>query len=208
MNLMLTGLNKITNDFHVRSAAARHRILVCAGTGCLVNGSLKVYEAFVNTLKESGLNASSSSRKRKRANSVAHRLPGVLPDRTSRHHPAGEHILHEGQTRRRCRNSGNDDTEGRRRGGLLYVGAIRRSVPHQGRDPLLSETAPLRAFQLPGAIDPESIDEYIASGGYRQAIRAYLEMSRGDLPARLRRWPARTGRRRLPDGTEVGCGPA
>ncbi|HOD74781.1 MAG TPA: (2Fe-2S) ferredoxin domain-containing protein, partial [Syntrophorhabdaceae bacterium] len=57
MNLMLTGLNKITNDFHVRSAAARHRILVCAGTGCLVNGSLKVYEAFVNTLKESGLNA-------------------------------------------------------------------------------------------------------------------------------------------------------
>ncbi len=57
MNLMLTGLNKITKDFQARSAAAQHRVLVCAGTGCLVNGSLKVYEAFVKALKESGLNA-------------------------------------------------------------------------------------------------------------------------------------------------------
>jgi len=57
MNLMLTGLNKIGTDFIVRSQAAARRILVCAGTGCLVNGSLKVYEAFARAIKDSGLNA-------------------------------------------------------------------------------------------------------------------------------------------------------
>jgi NADH-quinone oxidoreductase subunit F len=54
---MLTGLNKISQDFLGRSTAATRRILVCAGTGCLVNGSLKVYEGFVQALKNSGLNA-------------------------------------------------------------------------------------------------------------------------------------------------------
>jgi len=42
MNLTLTGLKKIADDFLGQNTTFRHRVLVCAGTGCLINGSLRI----------------------------------------------------------------------------------------------------------------------------------------------------------------------
>ena len=55
MNLAQAGLNKIAKDFKTTQAAVPQRVIVCAGTGCLVNGSMKVYEEFLKAIAESGL---------------------------------------------------------------------------------------------------------------------------------------------------------
>ena len=57
MNLTTLELNRIKEGFRKRAAAADHRVTVCAGTGCLVNGALKVYEEFVQSAAAAGLNA-------------------------------------------------------------------------------------------------------------------------------------------------------
>lgn len=56
MNWTLMGLNKIKKDFLIWEKSVIHRVFVCAGTGCLVNGSMKVYEEFLKIVEESGLN--------------------------------------------------------------------------------------------------------------------------------------------------------
>ena len=48
MNLTTLELKKIGEGFRKRTAAVDRRVIVCAGTGCLVNGSLKVYENWWN----------------------------------------------------------------------------------------------------------------------------------------------------------------
>ncbi len=55
MNLVQAGLNKIAKDFKATQTAVARRIIVCAGTGCLVNGSMKVYEEFLKAITETGL---------------------------------------------------------------------------------------------------------------------------------------------------------
>ena len=57
MNLTIMELNKIKETFYSRKNAVTHRVIVCAGTGCLVNGSLKVYQELIKHVEESGLNA-------------------------------------------------------------------------------------------------------------------------------------------------------
>ncbi len=48
-------LEDIRERFSVSSAKAKHRVIVCAGTGCVANGSLKVYEKLAEEIKKKGL---------------------------------------------------------------------------------------------------------------------------------------------------------
>jgi NADH-quinone oxidoreductase subunit F len=57
MNLAVLGFNKVKKDYAAREKALSHRVLICAGTGCLVNGSMKVYEEFVRVLEGNDLKA-------------------------------------------------------------------------------------------------------------------------------------------------------
>jgi bidirectional [NiFe] hydrogenase diaphorase subunit len=70
---------------------------------------------------------------------------------------------------------------------------------------------PFFAYQTPvvrkhsGKIDPESIEEYIAVGGYEPLYKALYELTPAEVVTENhQQWLARTGRRRLPDRTEVG----
>ena len=182
MNLMLTGLNKITKDFQARSAAAQHRVLVCAGTGCLVNGSLKVYEAFVKALKESGLNAIVELKKEEEGVFVSRTgcqgfcqigpLVTVLPENIfyTKVKPGDVAEIVETTIRK------GDVVER-----LLYVEPDSQRVCRTKDEIPFYRKQHRFALSNCGAIDPESVEEYIASGGYRQAIRAYLEMSPEDI---------------------------
>ncbi|NLT47620.1 MAG: NADH-quinone oxidoreductase subunit F, partial [Clostridiales bacterium] len=44
--------------FKANLSQYKARIMICAGTGCVANGSLKVYDEFVNRIKDSGLSVS------------------------------------------------------------------------------------------------------------------------------------------------------
>lgn len=55
---MIRNINELrAEEARVQSALTRQRsrILICAGTGCVANGSMKVYDEFVRLLGESGL---------------------------------------------------------------------------------------------------------------------------------------------------------
>jgi NADH-quinone oxidoreductase subunit F len=51
-------LEEIAAAHQAAMKAVTHRVIVCAGTGCIAGGSLAVADAFVATLKERGITAS------------------------------------------------------------------------------------------------------------------------------------------------------
>ena len=178
MNLMLTGLNKIGNDFIARSQAATHRILVCAGTGCLVNGSLKVYDAFTKAIKDSGLNAIVELKKEEEGIFVSRTgcqgfcqigpLVTIMPECIfyTKVKPLDVGEIVEKTVK-------NGDVVER----LLYVEPDSQTVCRTKNQIPFYRKQYRFVLENCGAIDPEDINEYIAAGGYRQALRAYLEMT-------------------------------
>jgi NADH-quinone oxidoreductase subunit F len=178
MNLTLTGLNKIGSDFVKLSAATTRRVLVCAGTGCLVNGSLKVYQRFAEALKDSGLNAVLELKKEE---------DGVFVSRTGcqgfcQIGPLVT-ILPEGIFYTRVK---PDDVpeivektikNGEAVERLLFVEPDSQRVCRTKDDIPFYKKQQRFVISNCGAIDPEDIREYIANGGYSQAVRAYLEMT-------------------------------
>lgn len=49
------NLKQIKEDYNKAASHINKRIVICAGTGCIANGSLKVYEAFERELAAAGL---------------------------------------------------------------------------------------------------------------------------------------------------------
>ena len=50
-------IEKLKDEFLERNSGIRKRIVVCAGTGCVANGALKVFNAITNAVKELNANA-------------------------------------------------------------------------------------------------------------------------------------------------------
>ena len=48
-------LEDIRGKFYRAQAGAGHRVIVCAGTGCVANGSLKVYAKLAEEIEKKGL---------------------------------------------------------------------------------------------------------------------------------------------------------
>jgi NADH-quinone oxidoreductase subunit F len=181
MNLTTIELNKIGQQFQRRADAVGRRVIVCAGTGCLVNGSMKVYEEFVRAAAASGLNVVVELKKEEENGAGVFvsksgcqgfcqigPLVTILPENLfyTRVKPEDvkeiiETTLKNGQPVER----------------LLY------KEPETGRTCLTTGDIPFyqkqKRFVLGkcGVIDPENIDEYIARGGYLSATKACTAMS-------------------------------
>ncbi len=177
MNVTLSILHKIQEDFAAWQTAVR-RVIVCAGTGCLVNGSLKIYEEFLKAIPAAGLDVVIELKKESTGNFVSISgcqgfcqigpLVTVLPEGIfyTRVKPKDvadivETTLKKGEVLER----------------LLY------------KDPV-TEKACTKADEIPfyrkqhrfvlnncGLVDPENIREYIARGGYASSAKACLEMT-------------------------------
>ncbi|TYB30849.1 MAG: 4Fe-4S dicluster domain-containing protein [Candidatus Mcinerneyibacterium aminivorans] len=52
---MCIDFDKIKNDFSSKEKNIQKRIIICAGTGCVANGSLEVYEEFVKILEDKNM---------------------------------------------------------------------------------------------------------------------------------------------------------
>jgi len=55
MKTPLVDLNKITDEYNEVSKLVKRRIIICAGTGCVANGSLKVFQEFEKQLEANNL---------------------------------------------------------------------------------------------------------------------------------------------------------
>jgi NADH-quinone oxidoreductase subunit F len=178
MNLTILELNKIKDKFRKRAAAVDHRVIVCAGTGCLVNGSLKVYEAFVACAREAGLNTIVELKAEQRGVFVSKSgcqgfcqigpLVTVLPEGIFYTKVKAEDVKEIVDTTLK---------KGKAVERLLY------NEPDTGSVCKTVEEIPFyrrqRRFVLGkcGSVDPESIQEYIAEGGYMAATRACIDMT-------------------------------
>lgn len=157
------------------------RVLVCAGTGCVANGSLKVYDELVRRATQAGILASvdllledESASGATAAKSGCHGFCQMGP--LVRIEPAG--ILYT-----KVKPSDVEEIVER----TLKAGeVVERLVYHS---PTTGE-AFAREHDIPfyrrqqrvalancGAIDAEDIREYIARGGYQAAARAFCDMT-------------------------------
>ena len=56
-------LEKIRDDYKAAAAKIKRRIIICAGTGCVANGSLEVRDALAEALKKAGVDVALELRK-------------------------------------------------------------------------------------------------------------------------------------------------
>ena len=182
MNRTLIGFNKIKTDYLCWEKAVTHRVLVCAGTGCLVNGSMKVYEEFIKTIRESGINAIVELKEEEEGTFVSKTgcqgfcqigpLVTVLPDGIfyTKVKPKDvkdivETTLIKGQILHR----------------LLYIEPNLLKVCKETSEIPFYQKQRRFVLNNCGVIDPEDIREYIARGGYLSAATACSDMNPEDI---------------------------
>jgi NADH-quinone oxidoreductase subunit F len=165
-------------------AAIQRRVIICAGTGCMANGSMKVFDAFERQLSESGLNVILELRPEMADDEIRLSKSGcqgfcqmgplvtVLP----------EQILY-------CKVSEADVAEivattlvsGAVVDRLLYVDPATRTHCRGIADNPFYMQQTRFVLRECGHIDPEDVKEYILHGGYQAARRACVEMSQEEI---------------------------
>ncbi len=183
MSQPIMDLAKIARDYTAAAEKTARRVIVCAGTGCVANGALKVVDAFVREIAAKGLPVTIELSKDEE---LVHG-DAVLVSKSGcqgfcqmgplvRIAPDG--FLYTRVTA--------DDVPEIIAETLVGNRAVERLLYH---DPLTGETCrgteditfykrqERTVLKDCGNIDPEDIREYISLGGYRAAERTWRELS-------------------------------
>jgi NADH:ubiquinone oxidoreductase subunit F (NADH-binding)/(2Fe-2S) ferredoxin/Pyruvate/2-oxoacid:ferredoxin oxidoreductase delta subunit len=156
-------LQQLREYYVNKRALVKKRVIVCAGTGCVINGSLKVFEQFQKLLGQSGVDVVFSERHEtgvicSGCHGFCQQGPLVIIE------PAGIFYIHVRP----------DDVqqiieETLQRGELverlLYTSPEGDRYATQDEIPFYKQQTRL-VLQNAGRIDPEDITDYLASGGY------------------------------------------
>ena len=172
---VIPDLKAIAHDHAARIAAAKRRIIICSGTGCIANGAMRVYEALTEQIRAAGFDLTVELKDDRPAsgimlsNSGCHGfcqmgpLVTILPENwlyvKTRPEDAAEIVettLRQNKPVERLlyRNTKDNTTC-----------AGPSEIPFYRRQTRL-------ALEQCGHIDPEDIREYIQIGGYEAARRA------------------------------------
>jgi NADH-quinone oxidoreductase subunit F len=182
-------LAAIRQEKQAALAKEKQRVLICAGTGCVANGSLKVYEELCKAVAEKGLSISvelESEENHSACSSEKNTAPGIAIKKSGCHGfcEKGPLVRIEPE-------------------GTLYVGVRPEDVadiatalakkevverllyrhPNTQETFALEEEIPFYRQQMRvalgncGVIDPENIWEYIVKDGYAALAKALTEMS-------------------------------
>ena len=143
-------------------------ITICSGTGCHALGSDRVYEALLSELSKNGLHKKLDVR-RTGCHGFCERGPIVVifPDETCYLGVKPEDIPEIVNTTL----AGNGLIDR-----LLYENADGKRIAHEGEIPFYKHQRRI-VFGSNTLIDPKSIDDYIALGGYSALAKVLLEMS-------------------------------
>jgi NADH-quinone oxidoreductase subunit F len=156
------------------------RVVICAGTGCMANGAMKVFEQFKQATAETGLQVILELREEAASDEVRLSKSGcqgfcqmgplvsVIPDGILYTKVRSEDVaeivvktLTEGQVVER----------------LLYKDpSTRKSCRGLEDNPFYSRQNRLVLHEC-GFLDPEDIREYMKHGGYEAARKAFVEMA-------------------------------
>ncbi len=178
----VVDLPAIRREYTAVMEKITRRVIICAGTGCMASGALKVYHEFVAGIAAAGLPVT------------------VSLDDSDSHHPAGTYVSKSG-CQGFCQMGPLVTIEP---DGILYTrvkagdvaeilevslkghGVVERLLyedPNRGSRCRGPQEIPFYTQQRRtvlkacGKIDPEDIREYIHDGGYEAARKAYREMT-------------------------------
>ncbi|MDD4806641.1 MAG: NADH-ubiquinone oxidoreductase-F iron-sulfur binding region domain-containing protein, partial [Candidatus Cloacimonetes bacterium] len=179
-------LEEIRDRYTAARALCKKRIVVCAGTGCIANGSLKVFEALKNAIALSGLEVTVSlkgdeSHKHHDVYMVGSGCQGfcqVGPLVTIE--PNGimyGHVKPEDADEIVAKSIVKDDVVER----LLYHDPV-TGTAYKGTGEIPFYTKQQRTgLKDCGNVDPQNISEYIAHGGYFSARDAFNKYNPEEL---------------------------
>lgn len=151
----------------------RVRLMICAGTGCVASGSLKVREALESEIQNRGLQ-DELKLILTGCNGFCAKGPiiSVLPDSIFYQVVKPEDVPELVE---------EHFVKGRPVERLMYtVPAEKRAIPSMGEIPFFKHQV-LRVLRNKGLIDPDSMEEYIARDGYQAAAKALTEMAPEDI---------------------------
>lgn len=176
------NLKEIKENFSKAASHIDKRIVVCAGTGCIANGSLKVYEEFERCLKEAGLDLFVDLKLNYHDDEKAYQLTGsgcqgfcaqgplvnILPSETMYTKVKPEDVPEIIE-----RSIKNEEVIDR----LLYVNpADGKRSKGQTEIPFYKRQTRLVLGEC-GHLDPSNIREYISHDGYAAAEKAFTKMT-------------------------------
>ncbi|MGE4385695.1 MAG: NADH-ubiquinone oxidoreductase-F iron-sulfur binding region domain-containing protein [Endomicrobiaceae bacterium] len=177
---MNTDLDKISAKVKAASGKISKRIILCAGTGCVANGALKVYDAFLKTAKELNIEVCIELKEESKGMLLSQSgcqgfcqmgpLVSVLPEDILYTKVKVEDvkeileksIIGNEVVERLCYNEN----------GSFYKGP--NEIPFYKKQHR-------HVIKQCGRIAAEDIEEYIGIGGYYAAKKACLEMSAEDI---------------------------
>ncbi len=181
---MTENLEKIASDYKAMQENVTRRMTICAGTGCIANGSLKLYDALLEEIKKAGidvvveLKAEENHKKSLLSKSGcqgfcqmgplltiepdgilychAHAADAAeIVEKTLKNNEVIERLLYKNPT---------DGSHCRGQADIPFYTRQSRTV-----------------LKSCGHVDPEDIREYVSHDGYKAARRAYTEMTDAEV---------------------------
>ena len=161
----------------------KHRVLICAGTGCVANGSLKVYEELCKAVADQGLAIAVDLEAEDHHEGVAIKKSGCHgfceKGPLLRIEPEG--ILYVGVRPEDAVDIATALAKGEVVEGLLYRQPNTEEIFAREEDIPFYRQQKRIALADCGVIHPENIWEYIARDGYAAVAKALTEMSPEDV---------------------------
>jgi len=175
------NLQAIANNYKEKAQSIKKRIVICAGTGCIANGSMKIYDAFKEEMKNSDLDVVIEVDKHECNGKDQIHVSGsgcqgfcamgplleITPDNILYNKVKVEDVKQI--IERTIKN--NEVIEE-----LLYVNPVTHQKHKAQHDIPFYKLQNRMILGDCGTIDPESLAEYINGDGYKAAEKAFKEM--------------------------------
>lgn len=176
----IIDLDRIAREHQESAKDIKQRVIICAGTGCVANGALKVFSAFLDKTAAAGVDVTTELKKEESSAELHLSKSGCQgfcqmgPLVTIM--PAG--ILYT-----RVKPEDVEEivkttlVDGKEVERLLYLEPSNGERCHGPADIPFYTRQSRTVLKQCGWIDPEDISEYIADGGYSAARKVYTEMT-------------------------------
>ncbi len=175
----MCNLEQIAASYQKNRKDCARRVIICAGTGCIANGSLKVHAALKRIASERGLDVTIELKGEDKHDVLLSKsgcqgfcqvgpLVTIEPEGFLYTHVKpedAEEIVH------------TTLQHGKAVDRLLYRIPADQTVCPTTQDIPFYARQTRNVLDKCGRIDPENIDEYIADGGYVAARKAWLELT-------------------------------
>ena len=175
-------LNDISSKYKAALVRQRKQILVCAGTGCVAGGSLNIYRRFKEIIKEKGLEVTLELKEEPHDNTI-----GLKKSGCHGFCEMGPLIRIEPEGWLYIKVSMDDCEE------IIEKSIIRNevvaSLSYKDADKLYSKQEDIPFYKKQtrvalnncGHINAESIEEYLAEGGYSATGKALFDMTSEEI---------------------------